>query len=91
MFLKNSRYCNLDTVTAKDRSGREVQAVTLRRLPATQGTAYSVTDKDQLDVMCEQYYDDPTRFWHIGDANTELEVNELVRETGRQIDVPENS
>jgi hypothetical protein len=28
-------------------------------------------------------------FWHLADANTELEANELVKETGRIIKVPE--
>lgn len=89
MFLKNSRYYGLPTVSAKDRSGREVQAVQLRRLPATTGQTFAVQDKDQLDAMCEQQYRDASLFWHIADANTELEANTLVETTGREINVPE--
>lgn len=89
MFLKNSRYFGLKTVTGKDRSGRSVQAVTLRRLPATPGIELQVQNKDQLDVLAESRYKDPTRYWHIADANSELEANELVRTTGRRILVPE--
>ncbi len=37
MFLKNSRYHGLPTVTAKDRAGTEVAAVKLRRLPIPAG------------------------------------------------------
>jgi len=89
MFLKNSRYFGLPTVTGKDRRGRDVQAVTLRRLPATFGIELQVEHKDQLDVLASQRYKDATRYWHIADANSELEAEELVRTTGRTISVPE--
>lgn len=88
MFLKHSRYFGLPTVKARDRSGREVAAVTLRRLPATEGDPYVVRGSDQLDVMSEQRYRDATRYWHIADANSELEAADLVRRMGRQIKVP---
>ena len=88
MFLKNSRYHGLPTVQAKDRSGREVVAVKLRRLPATEGDQHIVKGSDQLDVMSEQRYRDATRYWHIADANAELKAAELMRETGREIKAP---
>jgi hypothetical protein len=88
MFLKNSRYHDLPTVTATDASGHEVQAVKLRRLPVTQGEDTEVRDHDQLDVMSLRRYKDGTRYWHIADANSELEANELVHTTGRRIKVP---
>lgn len=89
MFLKNSRYQGLRTVAAQDRAGRPVQAVTLRRLPATPGVELQVHDKDRLDVLAERRYKDGTRYWHIADANSELEAQELVRTTGRRIHAPE--
>jgi nucleoid-associated protein YgaU len=88
MFLKHSRYSGLLTVKARDRSGREVVAVKLRRLLAAEGDPYIVKGSDQLDVMSEQRYRDATRYWHIADANSELEATELVRRMGRQIKVP---
>lgn len=90
MFLRRSRYYELETVDAVDPGGRQVKAVKLRRLPATPGAPVLVRDGDQLDVMSQRRYKDPTRFWHIGDAASELEVNELVRTAGRIIDVPES-
>jgi hypothetical protein len=30
--------------------------------------------------MAQRKYSDGTRFWHVADANTELEANNLVRE-----------
>lgn len=89
MFLANSRYAGLATVSATDRNGRLVQALKLRRLPATAGIELQVHDKDALDVLAERRYRDGTRFWHIADANSELEANELVRVAGRVIRVPE--
>ena len=88
MFLKNSRYYGLATVTAFDRSGDEVVAVKLRRLPTVPGDPLTVEGHDRLDVICDLQYGDPTRYWHIADANTELEANELVRVAGRIIAVP---
>lgn len=88
MFLKNSRYYGLPTVTAKDRSGRDVSAVTLRRLPETPGDDHPVTSSDRLDILADAGYADATRYWHIADANSELEANELTRAVGRVIKVP---
>jgi hypothetical protein len=90
MFLKNSRYFGLPTVTARDRSGDEVVAVKLRRLPVMQGDPFTVEGHDRLDVICDLQYGDAKRYWHIADANTKLEANELVRVAGRVIAVPKS-
>jgi len=88
MFLKNSRYYGIETVEAKDRSGRTVTAVKLRKLQAAHGDLVTISEGYQMDVTSERNYKDPTRYWHIADANTELEANELVRKPGRTIRVP---
>ncbi len=88
MFKKNSRYYGLGTIVGKDRQGRKVKAVKLRRLPETNGTPSVVTDESKLDVTCERQYRDATRFWKIADANSDLEANELVETTGRVINIP---
>ena len=49
MFLKNSRYYDLPTVIAQDRSGDAVTAVKLRRLPAVTGDPFTVQGHDRLD------------------------------------------
>jgi hypothetical protein len=89
MFLKNSRYNGTPTVTTRDANGREVQAVSLRRLPVTSGEKTQVHDHDQLDVMSHRRYQDGTKFWHVADANSDLEANNLVAVSGRYINVPE--
>lgn len=90
MFLKNSRYAGIKTVAATALNGREVRAVKLRVLPDMQGEPHTVKSGDQLDVMSCNRFRDGTRFWHIADANTELEANELIRKIGRTILVPKS-
>lgn len=89
MFLENSRYFKVKTIVVTDENGREVQAVMLRRLPYVAGKTVVVKGNDRLDVMAERQFKDATQFWHIADANTELEANELVEEAGETILVPE--
>lgn len=89
MFLENSRYNKLETVEVVLKDGRTVNAVKLRRLPEITGNPTLVKANDRLDIMAQRQYNDPTRFWHIADANTELEANDLTAETGRIINVPE--
>jgi len=88
MFLKNSRYYGLPTVAATDRNGRDVTAVKLRRLPDTAGDDYAVTSSDRVDIIADARYSDATRYWHVADANSELEAEELTQQVGRVIEVP---
>ncbi len=89
MFLESSRYFRLNTVDIKTKDGRTVKAVTLRRLPSVSGKPTVVKGNDRLDIMAQRQYKEPTMFWHIADANTESQANDLVKETGRVIRVPE--
>jgi nucleoid-associated protein YgaU len=86
-FLKTSRYSELPTVEAPARGGRTVTALALRILPPTPGDPHRVEEDDRLDLIADRAYGDPTRFWRIADANTELEAGRLL-EPGREIQVP---
>ncbi|WP_457337867.1 hypothetical protein [Rhizobacter sp. P5_C2] len=88
MFLPNSRYHGLPTVTVLDRAGAEVAAVKLRPLPDTPGDPVTVRAHDQLDALSEQRYADATRYWHVADANAELEAGTLLQPVGRPINLP---
>ena len=89
MFRSNSRYFNTPTITATGaEDGHAVTAVSLRVLPRTTGVPTVVRSGDQLDVMAHSVTEDGTRFWHIADANCELEANALVTRDGRVIGVP---
>ncbi|RZI83923.1 MAG: hypothetical protein EOP38_10850 [Rubrivivax sp.] len=89
MFLKNSRYFGLPTVTGTDRAGAPVTAVKLRNLPATPGNEATIRAHDQLDAMSEQRFGDATRYWHIADANTELEAASVLLPVGRTANIPQ--
>jgi len=94
MFSDSSRYVNVKTVEAETEDGRTVTAVALRRLPTVAGTPTVVTGADRLDVMAQRKSGDGTKLWHIADANTELEANDLVKprpydKEARVITVPE--
>lgn len=94
MFLENSRYFNVKSVETQNESGRSFLAVMLRRLPYVAATPTVIKGNDRLDVIAQRKYGDPTKFWHVADANTELEANNLVIQRPEDeevitIDVPE--
>lgn len=88
MFLENSRYHQQPTAEATTRDGRTVQVLKLRKLPAQAGQPHQVRDHDRLDVLAQQQSGDGTKFWHIADANTELQANDLVAEPGATLNLP---
>jgi len=89
MFTESSRYFKQPTVEAEAKNGRKVVAVKFRRLPYVAGKPTVVKGNDRLDMIAQRQFKDATKFWHIADANTELEANELVEETARVIIVPD--
>jgi hypothetical protein len=88
MFLPNSRYAKVATVTTRLATGEEVVAVKLRKLTPVTGEARTVLSGDRLDVIAQQTYADATRFWHIADANTALDSRTLVAVAGDTVLVP---
>lgn len=80
MFTGNSRYANLPIVETDGKTGEKVSVVKLRRLPYVQGNLTEVQGHDRLNVMAHRKYKDGTKFWHIADANTELEAGDLVKQ-----------
>ena len=86
MFLETSRYFRQKPVSQK---GQTVNVVSLRRLPKIAGKATAIEENERLDIIAQRQYQNPTQFWHVADANTELEANALVQEVGRIIQIPE--
>ncbi len=89
MFLDSSRYAKVKTIDVTTSDGRTNTAVKLRRLPSPTGKPTGVKGYDRLDVMAQRNYKDGTLFWHIADANSELQARALVEELNRTIMVPE--
>jgi hypothetical protein len=88
MFLENSRYSQQPTAEVTIREGRTALALKLRKLPSPSGEPHTVQDHDRLDVLAQDIYTDGTKFWHIADANTELQANDLVAEPGTMMTLP---
>lgn len=84
MFESNSRYLKCPVVEVENDKGETVQAVKLRRLPFVDGNMTPVAGTDRLDVMAHRRYTDGTKFWHIADANTELEASTLVTQPSNE-------
>ena len=78
MFDANSRYAKLPIVEAESAAGKKANVVKLRKLPYTPGNLTETKGTDRLDIMSHRKFKDGTKFWHIADANTELEANALV-------------
>lgn len=79
MFNDSSRYAKQKTVEVRLENGRTANAVTLRRIPPTDGLIAEVKGGDRLDVISLRKYKNSTMFWHVADANTELQANDLVK------------
>jgi hypothetical protein len=95
MFLESSRYADVEAVEAEAKGGRKVSAVKLRRLPYVAGTPTVVRSNERLDIIAQQKFSDGTKFWHIADANTELEAGDLLKGRAqtdelRVVNVPES-
>jgi hypothetical protein len=88
MFLPNSRYADVPQATVPLRGGAVATIVRLRRLPIVAGDPTVVVGNDRLDVVADRKYGDPTKFWHVADANSELEASRLVETPNRVIEVP---
>jgi phage baseplate assembly protein W len=89
VFRASSRYHNQKIINVIDQQGREIPALSLRRIPSIEGKNMIVRAGDRLDIISQQLYNDPTKFWHIADANTELDSTSLTATAGQAIKVPE--
>jgi hypothetical protein len=94
MIGSNSRYAGLEIATlAATRNGLPTEIRYLRRRfiprPASQVTLilHSVKQGDRLDNITTLYFNDPTLFWRLCDANAVLRPTELTDTLGRLIDV----
>lgn len=95
MFLPNSRYAKVATVTAattgssRDTAGEPVLALKLRRLTPVAGQPFTVQAGERLDLYAQERSGDATQFWHMADANTALDSRTLTERAGATILLPE--
>lgn len=88
MFLPNSRYARVATVTTRLATGEQVVALKLRRLAAATGEPRQVLAGDRLDLIAHASAGDATQFWHVADANSALDSRELTATAGDTLVVP---
>jgi hypothetical protein len=88
MFLPNSRYTKVSTVTTTLATGEEVVALKLRKLTPVSGEPRTVTAGDRLDLIAHQSVGDATQFWLVADANTALDSRTLTADPGDIVLVP---
>lgn len=88
MIDRRSRYARTPVLAADDGRGGTEQVLDLRETPATAAVLRIVaTDADRLDLLAYRYYRDPTRFWRICDATSELDPFEVLV-PGQPVPIP---
>ncbi len=65
--------------------GRKVSAIFIRRIHTIEGELTTIDGNDRLDIIASDKYNDPTRFWYIADANTQLDSIKLVKSSPREV------
>jgi|SRR5215212_426045 len=81
MFLESSRYYKQKVVGITTKDGRAVKILTLRKPSSLSNREMKdtiVKGNDRLDIIAQTQYGNPTMFWYIADANTELQAKDLV-------------
>ncbi len=69
-MARDSRYRYTGEVLRTDATGRELVATGLRRRPDRPGTyRHTLGQGERLDLLAQQYYRRPHRWWEICDAN----------------------
>jgi hypothetical protein len=96
VFDRSSRYAGVPVATAvlKDAAGqpRLVRYVRRRPIPPADAVvalaSHPVAQNDRIDNVTARYFNDPTQYWRICDANGILRVSELTDPPGRVIVLP---
>ncbi|RZM19812.1 MAG: LysM domain-containing protein [Pedobacter sp.] len=90
-FAPNSRYNGIETGTIEDKNGEPVAYVKRRFVPAPASffllQKHIVSQGERPDLLAQQYYNDPEKFWQIADANAVLDADEIVDQPGKSIHI----
>lgn len=88
MIFKGSRYQGINVYTVARPDGQTVAALRIRFIPETPaGFFHTFSGHQRLDLIANQYYLNPEKFWLIADANTAMDPEDLL-EPGRQLLIP---
>jgi hypothetical protein len=88
MIDRKSRYKATPVLIVPDGRGGTHPLLDLRETPAvTPVLAITPTGSDRLDLLAFRFYRDPTRFWRICDASSELDPFDVVA-PGEPLPIP---
>lgn len=91
MFFSESRYLNVKEYTVQDAKGRNVQVKRTREaLDLTGSFQYTVKAGDRLDLLAQQFYFSPRKWWLICDANPGLMYPDDLLTPGQILTIPPN-
>lgn len=73
MFIRGSRYRNLEESTPINSKGERHLIKNLRLITSAEGQfEHTVNQGDRLDLLAYKYYRNSTKWWQINDANPEF-------------------
>lgn len=88
MIDRKSRYKATQVLIVPDGRGGTHPLLDLRATPpTTPALSITPTDSDRLDLLAFRFYRDPTRFWRICDASSELDPLDVVA-PGEPLPIP---
>jgi hypothetical protein len=83
-------YNNTDILTTS-RGVKYYKALKYPPIPPSESDVYVVTVQgDRLDLLSYQYYKDPTLWWIISVANSNITFGSMFPEPGTQLRIPIN-
>jgi hypothetical protein len=87
MFDPKSRYAGLQTYTVKDHRGRQVAVVPVPPPPdQTTLGIHLQRQGERLDLLAQNYLDNPAGFWRICELNEVMLAEALTEQ--REISIP---
>ena len=88
MIFKGSRYQGVNVYTVAMTNGQTVSVLGIRFVPDTPaGFLHTFSSDQRLDLIANQYYLNPEKFWLIADANNVMDPEDLLV-PGRQLLIP---
>ena len=89
MISSDSRYADSVTVNAQNRKGKDIVVITPSRSNAFtfNYVNYVLNSGDRVDLLANAFYNDPTLWWKIADANPEI-MDWTFLPAGKTIRIP---
>lgn len=91
MFFSESRYLSVKEYTVTGPQGTTVTVKRARPTLDLNGSfQYTVKDGDRPDLLSNQFYQSPRKWWLISDANPDVMYPDELLTPGRVLIIPPN-